>query len=104
VTLLLREVVWFLLGAIAWVAFELLIAAAASTPAARLLQIDRLRGLGAAFLGAVTCAALAVRFGAALAWAPVIGGRPLPIVWSTAGAIAATALMAATRRGSATNP
>lgn len=90
-TLLLREVGRFLLGAFAWIGSELAIAAAVGFLVAWLMPLDRTRAIGAGFLGAVVLAALAVRVGAPLAWAPGIGGRPLPMVWSIIGAGVAVA-------------
>lgn len=103
-TLLLREVGRFLLGATAWVGLEFTIAAAIATPGVLALRLDRTRAVGTSFLGAVAVAALAVRFAAPLAWAPVIGGRPLPVVWSIAGALIATALTAAARPKTPVDP
>jgi hypothetical protein len=92
-TLLLREVGRFLLGAFAWLGLELAIAAAIGTLGVLLFHMDRTKSVGAGFLGAVVMAALAVRVGAPLAFAPVIGGRPLPTVWSIIGAVVAIGLV-----------
>lgn len=103
-TLLLREVGGFLAGATAWVGLELAMAAVVATPGALVLQTGRVRSLGAGFLGAVMGASLAVRFGAPLAWAPIIGGRLLPVMWSIAGAVVAVALIATIQRRTPTDP
>ena len=97
-TLLLREVGRFLVGAVAWIGFELVIAAAVSMIAGLALQLDRVRTIGIGFLGAAVTAALAVRLAVPLAWAPIVGGRPLPVVWSSLGAIAAVVATVASRR------
>jgi len=100
VTLLLREVGRFLLGAFAWVGSELAIAAAVGFLGALLLPMDRTKAIGAGFVGAVVLAAMAVRVGAPLAWAPAIGGRPLPMVWSIIGAGVAVAAVRQLQRES----
>ncbi len=97
-TLLLREVGRFLGGAIAWIGLELVIAAIVGMIAGHLLQIDRLRIIGISFLGAASAAALAIRLSLPLAWAPIVGGRPLPVMWSGLGAIAAVILTIASGR------
>ncbi len=103
-TLLLREVGRFLGGAIAWIGLELVIAAIVGIIAGRLLQIDRLRIIGISFLGAASAAALAIRLSLPLAWAPIVGGRPLPVMWSGLGAIAAVILMIASGRRATAHP
>ena len=92
-TLLLREVGRFLLGAFAWLGLELTIAAAIGALGGLVLRVDRNKSIGAGFMGAVVMAALAVRVGVPLAWAPVVGGRPLPMVWSIIGAGIAVGLV-----------
>ena len=96
-TLLLREVGRFLIGAVAWIGFELVIAAAVSMIAGALLQLDRVRTIGISFLGAAVAAALAVRLAAPLAWAPIVGGHSLPVMWSSLGAIVTVAATVASR-------
>lgn len=89
-TLLLREVGRFLAEAAAWIGLELLIAATPAIIAEPLSRrADRRRLFGFAFVGGVVAAALAVRFSLPFAWAPAIGGRPLPVAWSLAGALMA---------------
>jgi hypothetical protein len=104
VTLLLREIGGFLGGAIAWIGIELVIAAAIGTIAGLLLQLDRVRTTGIGFLGAAVAAALAVRLAVPLAWAPIVGGRPLPVMWSSLGAIAAVVVSVASRRRATAHP
>jgi len=104
VTLLLREVGRFLVGAIAWIGFELAIATTVVGIAGLVLRPDRARTVGVGFLGAIAVAALAVRLNAPLAWAPDIGGRPLPVMWSVVGAIAALAATVAVERKSPAQP
>ncbi len=90
-TLLLREVGRFLLEAAIWIGAATLIAAGPMVLMRVLAKdISWRRLLGYAFVGAVVVAALAVRLSLPLAWAPAIGGRPLPVAWSLAGAIGAT--------------
>lgn len=89
-TLLLREIGRFLLEATAWIGLEILIATVpVLIGGAAAARVTRLRLLGVAFAGGVVGAALAVRFSLPLAWAPAVGGRPLPVAWSAAGALAA---------------
>jgi hypothetical protein len=92
-TLLLREVGRFLLGAFAWLGLELAIAAAIGALGALVRRTERAKTIGVGFLGAIFMAALVVRIGAPLAWAPMIGGRPLPTVWSIIGAVVAVGLV-----------
>lgn len=101
-TLLLREMARFLGGAIAWIGIELAIAAAIGTIAGVLLQLDRVRTTGIGFVGAAVAAALAVRLAVPLAWAPIVGGRPLPVMWSSLGAIAAAVVISVASRRRAT--
>lgn len=89
-SLVLREVARFLLGAAAWVGATVLVSQAAALPFLASSQPSRRRSIAAvAFVGAAVAAALAIRFSAPLAWAPAIGHRPLPVAWSAAGAIVA---------------
>jgi len=104
VTLLLREVGRFLGGAIAWIGLELVIAATVGMIASHLLQLDRVRTVGVCFLGAVLAAALAIRLSVPLAWAPIVGGRPLPVMWSGLGAVAAVVVTIASRRKATAHP
>ena len=97
-TLLLREVGRFLVEGAAWIGLVTLVAAGPALiaePLARRSTFRRLLGLG--FVGAAVAAALAVRFSLPLAWAPLIGGRPLPVAWSLTGAAAAVAAEVALR-------
>ncbi len=103
-TLLLREAGRFLGGAIAWIGLELVIAAIVGMIAGHLLQIDRLRIIGISFLGVASAAALAIRLSLPLAWAPIVGGRPLPVMWSGLGAVAAVILTVAFRRKATAHP
>ena len=103
-TLLLREVGRFGVGAIAWIGFELLIAAIVIMMAGLLLQLDRVRTTGMGFLGAAVAASLAVRLTVPLAWAPIVGGRPLPVMWSTLGAITALVVSVASGRRATAHP
>ncbi|MCH7584928.1 MAG: hypothetical protein IH941_07190 [Acidobacteria bacterium] len=103
-TLLLREVGRFLGGAIAWVGLELVIAATVGMIAGHLLQLDRVRTVGFCFLGGVLAAALAMRLSVPLAWAPIVGGRPLPVVWSGLGAVAAVVVTIASGRKATAHP
>lgn len=91
-TLLLREVGRFLVGAAAWIGFEVVIAAAVASTVGIGATINRRHAVGAAFLGAIVLAAAAVRVSAPLAWAPIVGGRPLPVIWSVLGAVIAAGL------------
>ncbi len=101
-TLLLREVVRFILDAIAWIGLEVLVV---SGPAlvSRLLTaaMPLRRAWGIAFLGGAAGAAIAVRLALPLAWAPTFGGRPLPVGWSLAGAVLAIGAAIATTRNEA---
>lgn len=97
-TLLLRELGRFLLDAAAWIGSEVLLSAAAAAPAAAYFRRPLLRLTGAGLLGAAGFASLAVRFDAPLAWAPLVGRRPLPVAWSVAGALSAVALAALSAR------
>lgn len=103
-TLLLREVARFLVGAVAWIGIELAIATTVIAGMGLLLRPDRVRTVGVGFVGAIVVAAVAVRFDAPLAWAPAVGGRPLPVVWSVLGAIASVAVTVAARRKAPTQP
>ncbi len=103
-TLLLREVGRFLGEAIAWIGLELVIAATVGMITGHLLQIDRVRIIGISFLGTAVAAALAVRLSVPLAWAPIVGGRPLPVMWSGLGAIAAVVITIASGRRATAHP
>ncbi len=103
-TLLLREMARFLGGAIAWIGIELAIAAAIGMIAGLVLQLDRVRITGISFVGAAVAAALAVRLAAPLAWAPIVGGRPLPVMWSGLGAIVAAVITVASQRKATAHP
>jgi uncharacterized membrane protein YeaQ/YmgE (transglycosylase-associated protein family) len=89
VTLLAREVARFLAGAALWIAVELIIAALMSALSVRSGVRDWRRSAGIGLVGACIAASVAVRFEFPQAWSPVIGGRPLPIVWSAVGAVLA---------------
>jgi hypothetical protein len=104
VTLLLREVARFLVGAVAWIGIELAIATTVTAVTGLLLRPDRVRTVGVGFVGAIVVAGLAVRLDAPLAWAPGVGGRPLPVVWSLLGAIASVAVTVAAKRNAPTQP
>lgn len=97
-TLLLREVGRFLLGAGAWI---LALASISTVVAAVVLYTDSrridLRDLGLAAVGAAITAALAHRLGV-MAIAPDVGGRPLPILWIAAGAAITAGGLAVWRR------
>ncbi len=103
-TLLLRELGRFLGGAIAWIGVELVIAATIGMIAGHLSQLDRVRVIGISFLGTAVAAALAVRLSVPLAWAPIVGGRPLPVMWSGLGAIAAVVITIASGRRATAHP
>ena len=90
-TLLLREIGRFLIEASAWIVAAIVVAAGPALLVRSLAgHLGWRRLLGVAFVGAAVVAALAVRLSLPLAWAPSIGGRPLPVAWSVAGAIAGT--------------
>ena len=103
-TLLLREVGRFLGGAIAWVGLELVIAVTVGMIAGHLLQLDRVRTVGFCFLGAILAAALAMRLSVPLAWAPIVGGRSLAVMWSGLGAVAAVVVTIASGRKATAHP
>lgn len=92
-TLLVREIGRFVLEALAWIGFELVIAGAVGSVGALALGRDRARSIGVGFLGAITFAALAVRLDVPIAWAPTLGGRPLPVVWSIIGSAIAVGII-----------
>ncbi len=92
-TLLLREVARFLVEAAVWVGLQGAVAAGPAWVAARLgTAISAHRLLGYAFIGGAVAAALTVRLSLPMAWAPDVGGRPLPLAWSLAGAVIGTGL------------
>ena len=103
-TLLLRELGRFLGGAIAWIGLQLVIAGIVGMITGHLLQFDRVRIIGISFLGTALTAALVVRLSLPLAWAPIVGGRPLPVMWSGLGAIAAVVVTIASGRRATAHP
>lgn len=104
-TLLLREVGSFLVAGALWVGIEAGIAAIVMLALESRISLARPHAFGIGFAGALVAASLAVRFSAPLALALEIGTRPLPIVWSTGGAvIASVAALAVGRRRSPAAP
>lgn len=100
-TLLLREIVRFLLEAGVWVVTLGLIAGVVAVAGMMVAgrQVDR-RVIGAAVVAAAGVAALAHRLPAIVIWEPRIAGRPLPVVWAIVGAAAVTAVAVVRRRNS----
>ncbi len=95
-TLLLREVGRFVFESALWIGALAAVTAAAVGPVIALGQMAmRRRVAGLALIGAAVVASLAHRFDLPMAWAPQIGGRPLPIAWAAAGAIAVAVTMTA---------
>lgn len=98
-TLLLREVVGFLLGAGLW---ALALSAVAAVTAAAILSpaVGRPdpRHLGVAIVSGAAAAALVHRIGTGLLWVPRVGGRELPVVWVVVGAAVAALVVLANRR------
>ena len=101
-TLVLREVGRFVLGAALWT--MALVAVAGGAAAAVLWLVDREtppREIGIAVVAGAAVAALAHRVGAGL-WLPRIGGRDLPVVWAAvAAAVVALGRMLHRRRTAA---
>lgn len=98
-TLLLREIVRFLVGAGVWIVA--LLCVTGGVAAATLYAVDRRVGrsdVGLAIVAGGALAALAHRIGVGLLWAPRVAGRDLPVVWAAIGALAAAVAVIAMRR------
>lgn len=92
-TFLGREVGIFLLEAALWIGAEIVLCGVVALIASRLGTTSIKRAVPVGLVGAAAIASLTVRFGVPDLWAPSIGGRPLPVLWSMVGATAAIGLL-----------
>ncbi len=91
-TLLGREMLGYLVASVVWVLALSATAALVAVPIGSRARIGWRPALGAGIAGAAVTAAIVVRFGTPAAWLPSVGGRPLPVAWSAAGALGGVAV------------
>ncbi len=95
-TLLLREVVSLLAGAIAWLAVIVALCAVPAFAASRLLRTRPY--LAAAVVGGLLVAGVSARLGVADPLGLTLNGGELPVLWTLAGAISGVLIVSIPRR------